>query len=188
MQGLQTDLDWSRTSQQWCLLLNYVSPGVLGKAYCLFNLNAFFSSHLFCWSNTLRCTTAQTLLLTARNKRTVLFISVCPFSLWRTSERLQNVLFQVGKLLSGTFGHLFEQFLVFPKHKFSLFYFKFGWHVIWNTLTFCLNNTFQSFTLSMKQWKSSQTAIKWKFLHSLFWLRYGFIGFDGCDTINCLIF
>lgn len=99
-QGQWTDLDRSRTSQQRCLLLNYVPPGVLGKAYCLFNLNAFFSSHLFCWSNTLRCTTAQTLLLTARNKERILFICVstftlkdiwkitkCSFSSWKTLDR-----------------------------------------------------------------------------------------------------
>lgn len=188
MQGQQTDLDRSWTGQQRCFLLNYAPPGVSGKAYCLFNLNAFFSSHLFCWSNTLQCTTAQTLLLTARNKGRILFISlwVCPFSLWRTYERLQNVLFQVGNLLTGTFGHLFERFRVFPK-KFSLLT-VLNPVDIWNALTFRLNNAFQSFSPTTKQWKYFQTTIKWEFPQSLFCLRYGFIGFDGCDTINCLIF
>lgn len=75
MQGQPADWDWSRTGQERCLLLNYAPPGVSGKAYCLCNLNAFFSTHSFCWSNTLLCTTAQTFLLTARNLEGILFIS-----------------------------------------------------------------------------------------------------------------
>lgn len=104
MQGQPTDLDWSRTGQQRCLLLNCVPPGVSGKAYCLFNLNAFFSSHLFCWSNTPRCTTAQTFLLTARNKARILLVStgVCFHSEGRKRD-YKTFSFPSWKSLGGDF-------------------------------------------------------------------------------------
>lgn len=110
MQRQRTDPDWSRTGQRRCLLLNQVPAGVSGKAYCLFNLNAFFSSHLFCWSNTLPCTATQTLLLTAWNKGKGNSFRSCvrPFSLWRTYEEITKC----SSIIWKTFGRNFPDIIL----------------------------------------------------------------------------